>query len=320
MKIGLLPRVLLDRPFEKALDEMVSYGIEAIEIPCANYIGKEFADPDVLLKDKAKLSSFRKAIQDRNIMISALACHGNPLHPSRAVSRAHIDGQHKAMMLAEELGVEIVTLLSGCPGDSDSAKYPNWVTWGMMEECRPLIEWQWKEKVIPFWQSQAEFAEKHGVRKLAFEMHAGLSVFNPQSLMRLRRAVGKVVGANVDPSHLFWQGIDVQEALRTLGDCVFHFHAKDTYLDNHNIRINGVFPFLLDTDPKTLPWYYRSVGYGHGLMTWKSIVSTLRLIGYDYVMSIEQEDILMSRDEGLRRSVEFLKQVIMTETPGKQYW
>jgi sugar phosphate isomerase/epimerase len=320
LKIGVLTRVLQDRPFEKALDEIVNYGIEAIEVPCANYVGTDHADPTVLLKDKAKLNQFRKAIEDRNLTVSALSCHGNPLHPSKAISKAHVEGQHKTIMLAEELGVEIVTLMSGCPGDSDSAKYPNWVTWGMMDDCKPLIEWQWKEKVIPFWQSEVDFAEKHGIHKLALEMHSGFVVFNPQSLVRLRKAVGKTVGANFDPSHLIWQGIDTVEALRSLGDAVFHFHAKDNYLDNRNIRVNGVFPSVLDLDPKTLPWYYRTVGYGHDELYWKSVVSTLRLIGYDFVMSIEQEDVFMSRDEGLRKAVEFLKQVIMAEKPSEQYW
>ncbi len=215
--------------------------------------------------------------------------------------------------------VGVVNLFSGCPGDSETGKFPNWVTCAWPPEYLQVLEWQWNEKVIPYWQEAGPFAANAGV-KLAFEMHPGFVVYNPETLLRLREAVGPVVGANYDPSHLFWQGIDPVASIHYLTGAIHHFHAKDTYMDQRNIAINGV----LDTKPYSkLPqrsWTFRTVGYGHDQFTWRSIVSALRLSGYDYVMSIEHEDPLASIDEGLGKAVSFLKDVLLTEQPTAMWW
>jgi len=183
-----------------------------------------------------------------------------------------------------------------------------------------VLEWQWKEKVIPFWREEAEFAERHGV-KVGLEMHPGFVVYNPETLLRLRKEVGgKVIGANLDPSHLFWQGIDVIAAIRTLRDAIFHVHAKDTGIDHLNVSVNGVL------DPKSYlklqerSWYFRTVGYGHDAGFWAKFVSELRLNGYDYVLSIEHEDAFTSPEEGLRKAISLLKQVQLKEHPREAWW
>jgi sugar phosphate isomerase/epimerase len=215
--------------------------------------------------------------------------------------------------------VGVVNLFSGCPGDSEDGKFPNWVTCAWPPEYLQVLDWQWNQKVIPYWQEAGPFAEKAGV-KLAFEMHPGFVVYNPETLLRLREAVGPVIGANYDPSHLFWQGIDPVASIQYLSGAIHHFHAKDTYMDARNIAVNGV----LDTKPYSkLPqrsWTFRTVGYGHDQFTWRSIVSALRLTGYDYVMSIEHEDPLASIDEGLGKAVSFLKDVLLTEQPAVMWW
>ena len=130
-----------------------------------------------------------------------------------------------------------------------------------------------------------------------------------------------MIGANFDPSHLFWQGIDPVAAIRALKGAIYHFHAKDTAIDPYNCAVNGV----LDTTPfdriTERPWVFRTIGYGHGEDTWRAIFSELRKIGYDGIISIEHEDGLMTTREGLEKAIEVLKRtIIFEERQGDMYW
>ena len=174
--------------------------------------------------------------------------------------------------------------------------------------------------MIPYWKKTAEFAKSHGINKIAFEMHPGFCVYNPSSLLKLRDAVGDIIGCNFDPSHLLWQGIDPVEAIKKLGDCIYHFHAKDTKIDKTNTAINGVLDTGSYESLASRSWLFRTVGYGSDYAVWKSIISTLKVVGYDGVISIEHEDGLMSVNEGLTKAVSFLKEVIIKETAGKAWW
>ena len=319
MKLGVLTVLFQDRPLDTALDQLVKMGVQAVEIGTGSYPGNAHCNPTELLKDQKAIKAYRKNIEDRGLMISAFSCHANPLSPDKAFAAESDRIYRETVRLASEMEVGVVNLFSGCPGDSDDAKFPNWVTCAWPPEYLQVLEWQWNQKVIPYWQEAGPFAEKAGV-KLAFEMHPGFVVYNPETLLRLREDVGPVIGANYDPSHLFWQGIDPVASIHYLSGAIHHFHAKDTYMDARNIAVNGV----LDTKPYSkLPqrsWTFRTVGYGHDQFTWRSIVSALRLSGYDYVMSIEHEDPLASIDEGLGKAISFLKDVLLTEQPTTMWW
>jgi sugar phosphate isomerase/epimerase len=175
-----------------------------------------------------------------------------------------------------------------------------------------MLAWQWDEVVLPYWHEAGAFARAHGVR-LAFEMHPGFVVYNPRTLMRLRTEVGEVIGANMDPSHLFWQGIDPLLAIRELAGAIYHVDAKDTLLDPHHIARNGVLDMPPSGAPADRPWFFRSVGDGHDLLFWKQFVAALRLAGYDGTISIEHEDPLASADEGLARAIHTLRAAILSE-------
>ncbi|MEO8229134.1 MAG: sugar phosphate isomerase/epimerase [Chloroflexota bacterium] len=321
MRLGVFTVLFSDRPLEAALDRAVEAGLDCVEIGTGSYPGNAHCHPDELLADPAALDRFRTAVTGRGLEISALSCHGNPLHPQATVAGAAHDTFVQTVELAERLGVGTVNLFSGCPGDSDSATYPNWVTCAWPNEYGELLEWQWTEKVIPYWREQAGFAAAHGVR-LGFEMHPGFVVYNPRTLLRLRHACGEAIGANLDPSHLFWQGIDVVTAIEELGraGAIFHTHAKDTAIHPRNAALNGV----LDTVPLSRvgdrSWVFRTVGYGHDELDWRRILSALRLAGYDGVLSIEHEDALLSIDEGFRRGVAFLRSVMPTEPALSEAW
>jgi sugar phosphate isomerase/epimerase len=321
MKLGVFTVLLADQPFETALDRIAEAGLDCVEIGTGNYPGDAHCKPAELLADDGALRAFREAVTSRRLEISALSCHGNPLHPQREVAAAAHETFVRSVELAERLEVGRVNLFSGCPGDSDAARYPNWVTCAWPTEYGELLEWQWTTKVIPYWREQAAFAGAHGVR-LGFEMHPGFVVYNPATLLRLRAACGDAIGANLDPSHLFWQGIDVETAIATLGaeGAIVHTHAKDTAIHPRNAALNGV----LDTVPLgevgRRSWIFRTVGYGHSELDWRRILTALRLAGYDDVLSIEHEDALLSIDEGFRRSVEFLRGVMPTEPALTEAW
>jgi sugar phosphate isomerase/epimerase len=321
MKLGVFTVLFGSQPLEAALDRVVEAGIPCVEIGTGNYPGDAHCRPAELLADDAALATFRGAIAARSLEISALSCHGNPLHPQADVARSSHETFVRTVELAERLEVGRVNLFSGCPGDSDDATYPNWVTCAWPNEFGELLEWQWREKVIPYWREQAAFASSHGVR-LGFEMHPGFVVYNPATLLRLRDACGEAIGANLDPSHLFWQGIDIETAIAELGrqGAIFHTHAKDTAIHRGNADLNGV----LDTVPLgevgRRSWIFRTVGYGHGELDWRRILSALRLAGYDDVLSIEHEDALLSVDEGFAKAVAFLRSVMPTEPALSGAW
>jgi len=297
-------------------------GVEAVEIGTGNYPGDAHCKPGELLADETKAKAFRNAVEERGMIISALSQHGNPLHPDPAFRERDRAVWEDTIRLAEVLEVPVVCAFSGCPGDHPGAKHPNWVTCPWPDDFLTVLDWQWNEVVIPYWNEQAAFARSHGVRKIAFEMHPGFVVYNPETLLRLRSSVGPEVGANLDPSHLFWQGIDVIEAITTLGreDAIFHVHAKDTYVDQRNVRRNGVLDTKHYANVLDRSWSFRTVGYGQGERMWRDIVSALRTVDYDYVMSIEHEDLLLSIDEGMQKAVDLLRSLMFREEKPEMWW
>ena len=302
---------------KKSLDEtlkiMSDYGITTVEVGAGGYPGKDHCDPEALLSDEAKLEEFKNTFKKYNISICAFAAHGNPLHPDKAIAAAYDKDFKNAVLLAEKLGVDTVITFSGCPGDCENSKYPNWVTCAWPDDYLKILDWQWENKVIPYWKETGAFAKAHGVDHIAFEMHPGFCVYNPATLLRLRDEVGDVIGANFDPSHLIWQGIDPVAAIRELSGAIYHVHAKDTKIDKYNVAKNGVLDVKHYGEELARSWVFRTVGYGNGETYWRDIVSNLRLCGYDKVLSIEHEDSVMSIDEGLRKAVNFLKDIVIEE-------
>jgi sugar phosphate isomerase/epimerase len=217
--------------------------------------------------------------------------------------------------------VKRVNGFSGCPGDHDGAKFPNWVTCAWPDEYRDILDYQWNQVLIPYWKEQHKLLEDHDT-VFGIEMHPGFSVYNNETLLRLRAETGPRIGANFDPSHLWWQGIDPIESLRELGlaKAIFHVHAKDVRIDPHNSRLNGNLDTKSYGDILNRSWVFRSVGYGHSVEWWKEFCSTLRTVGYDGVISIEHEDGLMSPLEGLRKAVSVLKEARIEEAAGEMFW
>ncbi len=320
MKIGVLTAPWSGEPLEKVLDYLAGVGLEAVELGTGNYPGDGHCKPAELNKSEAKRKALLKAVEDRGMIISALSCHGNPLHPKASIAKKHHEVWRETVQLAPKLGITRVINFSGLPAGSKGDKVPNWVVAPWPEDHLEALEYQWKEVAIPYWKRENKFADRHGV-DICFEMHPNFLVYNPETLLKLRKACGDRICANFDPSHLFWQGIDNCAALRALGgDVVKHFHAKDSRVDPLNAQVNGVLDTKHYADEINRGWIFRTVGYGHDFAVWKDICSTLRLIGYDHVLSIEHEDSLMTPKEGFEKAVAFLKAAAIAAPAGPMTW
>jgi sugar phosphate isomerase/epimerase len=321
MKLGVMGAGLGAMGWEKALDYCKKVGLDAIELPVGAYPGQPFFDPDAVLADPKAQQKIKDACKRRGLEIIGLAVHGNPVSPIPKVRKQHLHAHNTAVKLARRLGTDVVITFSGCPGGSPDDAMPNWVTCPWPPEYEQVLKYQWDEVLIPFWTKKAKEAANEGV-KIAFEAHPGFCVYNPETLLRLRAACGEPLGANLDPSHFFWQGIDPVEAARVLGDagCIFHVHGKDTGIDPHNTARNGALDTKSYADVAGRSWVFRTCGYGHGDEFWKRFVSMLKLKGYDGVISIEHEDSLMSVQEGFEKAVAYLRSVLIKERAGAAWW
>jgi sugar phosphate isomerase/epimerase len=319
MRIGVFTVLYQDLPFEKALDKAAQAGITAVEIGAGGYPGTHHCPVDELLASEAKRKSWMNAVASRGLIVSAFSCHYEPLSPSQALAKESDEIFRKAVRLASLMGVPVINAASGLPAGAPGDTCPSWVTCPWPPHNLKMLAYQWNEVAIPYWKAAGKFAADHGV-KIAIEMHPGFLVYNVETLLRLREAVGPVLGCNFDPSHLFWNGVHIPSAIRALGEAIFHVHGKDCSVDPANTAVNG----CNDAKPyDRIPhrsWVFRTIGYGHDAKTWKDIMSALRLVGYDYVVSIEHEDAMMSIDEGLAKAVALLKEVLITERPGKMFW
>lgn len=320
MKVGIVANVLQDKPLEEALQIYKELGIEMIEPGCGGYAGKNHVDPVALLADPDALQRFKEMIERSGLGISALSCHGNPVHPDKKKALAYQKDMEDAVLLAEKLGLNTITCFSGCAGDSETAKHPNWVTCAWPDDYLEILDYQWNEVLIPYWKQFAAFARAHGVTQIALELHPGFMVYNVETLKRLREAVGPEIGMNFDPSHLLWQGMDPVAVLRACKGMVYHVHAKDVRIDRYNTAVNGVLDTKHYSDEANRSWIFRTVGYGNDADYWKDIFSELRKIGYDYVISIEHEDSLMNRFEGLRKAVGMVKDCAIFEEKTGMWW
>ena len=319
MKLGVFTPVFGGLPLGQMLDRVAELGLDGIELAAGGYPGTAHADPAALLADPAKLETLKRELAARNLEVLAVSVHGNPLHPDEARARKDHEDYRRALELAARLEVQTVVTFSGCPGGAAGDRTPNWITAVWPPEFMTALDWQWNERVIPYWQREAAHLERLGLR-VALELHPGFVAYTPATLLKLRAATGDTIGVNLDPSHLYWQGIDPLVAVRELKGAIHHFHAKDNLLHPQNIARNGVLDLTPYDRIQERSWTFRSVGSGHDELHWSQLMAELRLAGYDGAISIEHEDALMSMDEGLGRAVGTLKRVVLREPAAEAWW
>ena len=310
--IGVFDAVYDKLSLDAMLDKVSALGLEAMEIGTGGYPGSHHCPLDELIADPAKAKAWQKKFEDRGIRVATLSCHGNPVHPDAAHAARDAETFRKTVRLAEILGVKVIVGFSGCPGGSPTDTQPNWITYRWPPEYAEMQDWQWKEKVVPYWKEAAKYARDHGIRKLAFEMHPNFVVYNPRTLLKLREAVGEEIGANCDLSHLFWQGCDPVEVIHFLGKqgAIYHAHMKDTAFFPDNVNKYGVLNFAFDTQDLPLASEtFRAVGYGHGANLWKQIIQAYMDIAFEGILSIENEDPILPGEVGVERAAYVLKNV-----------
>ncbi len=311
MKIGLVSDSLAHLSFEELLDVAVELGISGIEMNTGNWSAARHLDLDRLLADPDARHRFLDAFQRRGLDLIALNANGNQLHPRDGARQSAV--LHATLRLAALLGVRTVCLMSGLPAGGPEDRTPNWIVSSWPPETAEILDWQWNEKLLPYWRELAASARENGVERLCVELHGNQLVYNVPSLLRLRREIGPIVGANLDPSHLVWMGADPLAAVDMLGEAIFHVHAKDTYLNPPVRATTGLLENGPLADVAGRSWSYVTLGYGHGASWWREFCYRLRIAGYDGWLAIEHEDVVLSRLEGVRRSVELLRTVMPGE-------
>jgi sugar phosphate isomerase/epimerase len=321
MKLGVFTVLFSQSNLEEMLDIVQKAGVQAVEIGTGCYPGNAHCNIDQLLESEELRNEYLEKVKSRDLQISAFSCHGNPISPEKVFANDSHETLMKTIKLASLMNVPVVNCFSGTAGDHEGAKFPNWPVTPWPNEYGDVLKWQWEEKLIPYWKEVGKYAQDHNV-KIGLELHGGFLVHTPYTLLKLREATCEAIGANLDPSHLWWQGIDPVAAIKILGkeNAIHHFHAKDTYIDQENVNMYGLTDMQPYGEVQTRAWTFRSVGCGHSIQEWSDMISALRTYGYDYVVSIEHEDPLMSIEEGFQRAVTNLKSVIISEKPTAAWW
>jgi sugar phosphate isomerase/epimerase len=312
MKIGMVTDSLGHLSLEDMLDTAARLGIKGVEFNAANWTSAPHFNLQALLSSSAERRDFLTSLKSRGLDIIALNANGNQLHPTDGEKQS--TALHDTIRAAGLLGIETVVLMSGLPEGAAGDKMPNWVVSSWPPETQIMLKYQWEERALPYWAKLAKFAKEHGVKKLAVELHGNQLVYNVPTLLRLRKEIGPIVGANLDPSHLMWMGADPLAAIDALGPAILHTHAKDTFVNKPVAALTSRLENGSLMDIPGRAWSYITLGYGNGQQFWKDFCYRLRMVGYDGWLSIEHEDVMLSRVEGVRKSVELLQAVAPYET------
>ncbi len=323
MKLGAYTACLHDLPLPAALKTLADLGLDSAEINSGGFIGTPHLPVAQLQASETARSEYLAQFAAAGVTLTALNCNGNPLDPD-PVGRQHAQDIVDSIELAAQLGVKRVVTMSGAPGAEASATRPTWNVQPWHSAYLDVRDYQWNEVAIPFWTRIQQVAADADV-KVCIEMHPHNLVFNPATMERLASEVNAThIGAEMDPSHLFWQGIDPTLATRSLGDLVYNAAAKDTRI-NEAAKINGVLDdrftrvpqddpsalslggrYTLSQWPQNASWDFVAVGRGHDLNWWTGFLSALEAIDPEMAVNIEHEDQELDQLEGLRSAADTL--------------
>ena len=307
MKLGFVSDSLGGLTFDTMLDEAVRLGVSGVEVNSGGWSTAPHFDLAAMKSSADARRAFTRAFESRGLDIIALNANGNPLHPTQPQQGACLKD---TIRVAGALDIKTVCTMSGLPAGRDGDLMPNWVVSSWPPETQEILKYQWEQKLLPFWAEIAALAKESGVERIALELHGNQYVYNVPSLLKLRQVIGPVIGANLDPSHLFWMGADPLVAAQALGDAVYHVHAKDTML---NAPVQATTSLLENGSLMDIPgrsWSYITLGFGHGEEWWRQFCYRLKMAGYDGWLSIEHEDVLLNSVEGLKKSVALIRQVM----------
>ena len=321
MYLGAYNACLADKPLGEALDMIAGLGLTSVEINSGGFLPPIHLPVEQLRASEDARQEYLGEFSSRGLTLTALNCNGNPLHP--AAGFPHSRDLHESIELAALLGVKRVITMSGTPGGEPNTTVPVWNPLPWWSPFLDVRDHQWSV-AVPYWKDIQARAAAADV-KVAIEMHPGNIVFNPSTMHRLAEAVNAThVGAEMDPSHLFWQGIDPVLAVADLGELVYIAAAKDTRI-NEAAKINGViddrFTRVAEGEPGYLPlgggttlsgwptnssWDFVAVGRGHDTAYWTEFLRALHKVDPDMPVNIEHEDQELDQMEGLRFAAQTL--------------
>lgn len=311
MKLGFVSDSLGGMPFETLLDNAARLGVSGVEVNTGGWSTAPHFDLQTMKSSVEARHNFAQAFESRGLEVIALNANGNPLHPTQPEQGECLKD---TIRVAGALGIKTVCTMSGLPAGQIGDLMPNWVVSSWPPETQVILRYQWEEELLPFWAEIAALARANGVERIALELHGNQCVYNVPSLLKLRAAIGPVIGANLDPSHLFWMGADPLVAAEALGDAIYHVHAKDTMLNapvqaKTSLLENGS---LMDIPARS--WSYITLGFGHGEEWWRQFCYRLKMAGYNGWLSVEHEDVMLNSLEGLEKSIALLKGVMPVAT------
>ncbi|WP_328523515.1 sugar phosphate isomerase/epimerase family protein [Kribbella sp. NBC_00359] len=330
MKLGAYTACLHDLPIGEALTTLRGLGLDSAEINSGGFLPAPHLPIDAIRGSKDARDEYLAQFDAAGVALTALNCNGNPLHPDPDVRRKHGQDVVDAIELAALLGVKRVVTMSGLPEAHAGGTAPSWTVLPWDSVYLDARDYQWNEVAIPYWKDIQARAADADV-KVCIEMHPHNLVYNPATMVRLAEEIGAThVGAEMDPSHLFWQGIDPVAALDSLGGLVYNAAAKDTRI-NAAAKVNGVlddrFGRVLPTDPGAIglggkdtlsrwpensSWDFVAVGRGHDVAFWTDFLAAIKRIDPDMAVNIEHEDQELGQLEGL----EYAAKTLLTAAAG----
>jgi sugar phosphate isomerase/epimerase len=318
VKLGAYTACLHDRSLDETLKILGELGLRSAEINAGGFVPAPHLPVDDILTSAGAREDYLGRFASAGIALTGLNVNGNPLNPDPAVGPRHAADLRRAIEVAALLGVRRVVTMSGLPAAEPGGHVASWVVNPWDSQYLDMLDHQWNEVAVPFWVDIDARARDAGV-KVCIEMHPHNVVFNPATLRRLVERTGAThVGAELDPSHLFWQGIDPVAAVQHLGELVFHAAAKDTRINEANVRLHGVLDDrfsrvpaadnpvglggrnTLNRWPADPSWEFVAVGRGHDQDFWVRFLRALHAVDPDIAVNIEHEDQAFGQVEGLR--------------------
>ncbi len=318
MKLGMNTFFVMKFERDEALQFCREIGVTALELAAIGPAAERFCDIDRLLSDSEARNRWLDNYAVLGFEIYSFAAHGSPLHPDRQIAESYSREFRKVCAFMEKIEATRLCLVAGLPEGREGDTLPNWIVNTDLpgsDLLKDALEWQWNERLLPYWREHGKIAADHGV-SLCFEMQVNDMIHNPIKLRQLRDEIGPVVACNFDISHMWAQKIDPLEAIHYLGDLIQAVHLKDTLIHEPNARLRGLMDTTHPLHPDKRAWSFTLPGWGHDERTWREVITALRFVGYEGILTLEHESEYMEIQSGLEKSAAFIRTMLLDVPPG----
>ena len=319
MKLGINTFFIMKFGLEAGLKFCQDLGVKAVEVDATESEVTRYCDVDTLVADEGERRRWLDTYASYGLEIYSFAAHGAPLSPDKQVAAEYSRQFRQACALMEKIGTTRLVVVAGVPEGAEGDKSPNWIVNTDKEGFPEALEWQWEKRLIPYWKEHGQIAADHGVT-LCFEMQILDMIHTPAKLRRLRDEIGPVIACNFDISHMWVQGIDPFAAMHYLGDLIQNVHLKDTLIHEPNARLHGLFDSTDSICPEQRGWSFTLPGWGHDDQTWREVITTLRFLGYEGILSLEMESEYIEIEEGLKKTAAFIQPMVLEQPKGPSWW